>query len=193
MNMQGFHWLIQVQKCNYIQDYRRLFSSCNPREKWPYIALHSSTHSSTHSSALRIKKTQNLFELKSTKLIALKLELPAKYKKNVSLKVAIHAFQRNSFRNLQELVFHICYLAGFGEHFPLENVVWKKKLESSPNLINCTKNETFHYISITDHYITFSMTLNFQSHLPKKSLMKNFIFCAVVANATSRFHQGNEC
>ena len=35
----GFSWLIQVHGYKYLQDYRRLFSSCKPNKELTHIAL----------------------------------------------------------------------------------------------------------------------------------------------------------
>ena len=35
----GFQWLMQIDRYNYLQDYRRPFSSCKSNKEWTYITL----------------------------------------------------------------------------------------------------------------------------------------------------------
>ena len=35
----AFQWMMEVYRNNYLQDYRRRFSSCKPKEEWPAIAV----------------------------------------------------------------------------------------------------------------------------------------------------------
>ena len=86
----GFQWLMQVHGNKYLQDYRRLFSSCKPNKEWPYIALPWRYY----LVIMKVKKAKHRHVDSKVKTLNLwKSNYYSITRKSLGLKVWIHFFR----------------------------------------------------------------------------------------------------